>query len=289
MSNAQPTLFDKATTDNSISGFINREAKRMWPSDEHRKRSIAQVNKFLAFRDNLSRPLTQFFSEDLDDFADHLIDTGSSQATVNRYLASITKVFNHAVNKRRLKFAPRATFFKEDSNRVRYFTDEEVANILSFFRQRGDWWMADMVTLGCKLGMRRGEIVALGEGRATISADGQWLHLPECVTKTSKERYLPLSNEEAHRAAHRLADGLSKHYSKKAFDYRWGLCKREYARNDSTFVFHVTRHTAATRMANELEVPTVIIAEYMGHASLKTTAKYAHAKPTTLLDIGARM
>ena len=285
----QPSLFDKATTDNSVSGFINREAKRMWPSDTHRKRSIAQVNKFLGFSDNLSRPLNQFFSEDLDDFADHLIATGSSEATVNRYLASITKVFNHAVSKRKLKFAPRATFFKEDNNRVRYFNEQEISNILSFFRSRGDWWMADMVTLGCKLGMRKGEIVALGEGAATISLDGKWIHLPETITKTGKERYVPLSNEEAHRAAHRLADGLAQHYSKKAFEYRWGLCKSEYARNDDTFVFHVTRHTAASRMANELEVPTVIIADYLGHASLKTTQKYVHAKPHTLLEIGARM
>lgn len=103
MTNLQPSLFDAATVDNSISGFINREAKRMWPSDQHRKRSIAQVNQFVRFGGNSTRQLNHFISSDLDDFADHMIASGSSEATVNRYLASITKVFNHAVRKRVLK------------------------------------------------------------------------------------------------------------------------------------------------------------------------------------------
>ena len=67
------------------------------------------------------------------------------------------------------------------------------------------------------------------------------------------------------------------------------LLKREYARNDDTFVFHVTRHNAASKMANELKVPTVIVAEMMGHQSLKTTQRYVHAKPETLRDISMQM
>ena len=67
------------------------------------------------------------------------------------------------------------------------------------------------------------------------------------------------------------------------------MLKREYARDDDTYVFHVTRHTAASKMANDLAVPTVTIAEALGHSSLKTTQKYVHAKPDTLADISLRM
>ena len=289
MTNIQPSLFDAAKPDHSISGFVNREAKRMWPSETHRKRSIAQVNSFVRYGENKSRPLRHFLASDIDDFADKMIANGSSEATVNRYLASVSKVFNHAVTKRVIPHAPKATFFKAKSERIRYFSDQEIADILSFFRSCGDWWMADMVTLATKTGMRKGEIVALGEGRATLSLCGRWINLPAEVTKTGKERNVPLGNEEAHRAAHRLADALGSHYSKKAFEYRWGLCKRELARNDDTFVFHVTRHTAASRMANDLEIPTVMIAEMLGHQSLSTTQKYVHAKPDALQAISARM
>jgi len=79
------------------------------------------------------------------------------------------------------------------------------------------------------------------------------------------------------------------HYTKKKFEHRWNLVKREYARNDDTYVFHVTRHNAASKMANELQVPTVIVAEMLGHNSLSTTQRYVHAKPDTLRDISKQM
>lgn len=289
MTNHQPSLFEPAKADNSLAGFVNREAKRMWPSHEHRKRSIAQINKFIRFSDNLSRPLRHFLPRDVHEFADHLIDTGASEATVNRYLASISRVFNHAVDEQVIPSAPKLKFFKARSERIRYFSHTEIHLMLKFFNDRGDWWMADMVTLALKTGMRKGEIVALGEGTATITTNGDWIHLPASITKTGKERFVAISNTDACIAAHRLAKGLALHYSKRAFEYRWSLCKREYARDDDTFVFHVTRHTAASRMANELEVPTVIIAQALGHASLKTTQKYVHAKPDTLQSISERM
>lgn len=285
----QPTLFDQATSDNSFYGFVQREARRMWPSDNHRKRSISQCKAFTAFKNTAKRPLSQFLPSDIDDFADHLIALGKSEATVNRYLSSISKVFNHAVGKRILKFAPKATFYKEDTERVRYFDDKEQEQMLSFFAARGDWWMRDMVFLALKTGMRKGEIVALGTGEATITGCGKWIDLPGEVTKTSKARMVSIQHKDTQAAARRLVEGLAGEYTDKRFEYRWGLLKREYARNDDSYVFHVTRHTAATRMANELAVPTVTIALALGHNSLKTTQKYVHAKPDTLADISMRM
>ena len=159
----QPSLFDQATIDTSFWGSVLREAKRMWPAEQHRSRSLAQCRVFTDFGDTAKRPLSQFLSSDLDDFADHLIAQGKSEATVNRYLASVSKVFNHAVRKRTLKFAPKPNFFKEVEGRVRYFEQHEIDQMLAFFNKRGDWWMHDMVLLALKTGMRKGEIVALGQ------------------------------------------------------------------------------------------------------------------------------
>ena len=285
----QPSLFDQARPDNSFYGYVLREAKRMWPNDTHRSRSMAQCRAFTDFGDTAKRPLSQFLASDIDDFADHLIAQGKSEATVNRYLASISKVFNHALTKRVIGHAPKPNFFKETEGRVRYFEQHEIDQMLSFFDDRGDWWMRDMVFLALKTGMRKGEIVALGQGRATISACGQWIDLPAAVTKTAKARLVSIKHQDANAAAHRLAADLDSEYTDKRFEYRWGLLKREYARNDDTYVFHVTRHTAASKMANDLAVPTVTIAEALGHSSLKTTQKYVHAKPDTLADISMRM
>ena len=137
--------------------------------------------------------------------------------------------------------------------------------MIEFFNERGDTWMNDMIVLALKTGMRKGEIIALGEGRASISECGDWIYLPADVTKTSEARYVPISNPVARDCAVRIVRDLASQYTKKRFEHRWMLLKREYARNDDTYVFHVTRHNAASKMANELQVPTVIVAEMMGH------------------------
>ena len=129
----------------------------------------------------------------------------------------------------------------------------------------------------------------MGEGRASISKCGEWINLPPQVTKTKKGRNVPIVHPDANGAAHRIASDLMQHYTKRKFEHRWALVKREYARNDDTFVFHVTRHTAASRMANELQQPTVIVAKMLGHASLKTTQRYVHEKEHTLRDISMQM
>jgi len=284
-----PTLFDAAVPSNSIAEFVRREAKRMWPSETHRLRSIAQVMKFVTFSDNQSRPISQFLPRDIHTFAERLVASGSSEATANRYLASISKVFNHAVDEQVIKTAPKIKFYPVKSERVRYFSDLEIEQMLSFFNDRGDWWMTDMIVLALKTGMRKGEIIALGDGTAEITDCGKWVHLPAKVTKTGKPRNVAITHPDAAAAALRLTAGLAGEYTKKRFESRWGLLKREYARNDDTFVFHVTRHNAASKMANELQVPTVIVAEALGHSSLATTQRYVHAKPDTLADIGSRM
>lgn len=285
----QTSLFDAAVADNSVLGFVAREAKRMWPQAEHRKRSIAQVTKFAMASDNQSRPLSQFLPRDIHTFAEQLVENGASEATANRYMASISKVFNHAVRERVINTAPKITFYPTEEGRVRYFSDLEIDQMLSFFNERGDWWMADMVTLALKTGMRKGELLALGDGSASISKCGKWIELPAEVTKTSKARNVPISNPDANAAAKRLAAGLAAEYTPKKFTTRWALLKREYARDDDTYVFHVTRHNAASKMANELNIPTVIVAEALGHSSLATTQRYVHAKPDHLLDISSRM
>lgn len=285
----QQSFFDAATADNSVLGFTEREAHRMWPSAEHRKRSLSQVRRFARFRDYLSRPLSQFLPRDIHEFADDLVASGSSPATVNRYLASLSSVFNHAVDERVINHAPKLKFMREPEGRIRYFTDDEQRNVIAYFDSLELWWMRDMFQLALLTGCRKGEIVALGEGRATLSDCGQWLILPADVTKTSKGRNVPLGNPDAAAAAQRLQRGLGAAYSKRKFEQAWAKVQRDVGRGDKSFVFHVTRHSAASFLANDLQQPTVIVAQYLGHADLATTAKYVHAKPENLLEISKRM
>ena len=78
----QTSIFDTATSDNSLHGFVQREAKRMWPSEQHRKRSIAQVLKFARFAEHNTRPLSQFLPRDVHAFVEQLVADGASEAAV---------------------------------------------------------------------------------------------------------------------------------------------------------------------------------------------------------------
>lgn len=288
---SQLSFLDPAVDEKSIIGFMSREAKRMWPTDAHRERCVSQVLKFADYRDNMSLPLSQFLPADIHDYADHLIAQGKSEATVNRHLAAISKVFNHAVDERIITQRMKIKFFQQKGvQRPRIFTDDEIEAVINFFNDREDcWFMHDLFVLGLKTGMRLGEMVLLGDGIATISDCGQWITLPASHTKTYTERLVPIKHPDAQKAAERLCMGLKDVWSRHAFYHRWMLCKRDIARGDKHFTFHVTRHTAASRMANDLKVNTSVIALALGHSSLATTQKYIKAKPDALLDISEQM
>ena len=59
--------------------------------------------------------------------------------------------------------------------------------------------------------------------------------------------------------------------------------------DDAEAVFHAMRHTAASKMANELKMNTVVIAKALGHQSITTTEKYIHANDDALLEAITRM
>ena len=287
---AEPIVVDDTQT-HTIWSFALQEARIIWDgSDQHRKRSLSQLEHFVAFEDFSTRPLTEYLPRHVHRFVTALESEGLKKSSINRYLASVSAVFKHAVDEEYLDHAPKLKFKKEATVQPRFFSDEEIETALAFFNQRGDWWMADMFFVGVKTGMRRGEIVGLGDGRASLTPDERWIFLPGAMTKTSQDRYVAIGNNDELRAAvKRLVDGLGAEYSHRTFYRRWGLLKAEVAALDDRFVFHVTRHTAATRMANDLRVPTSVIQKALGHATIQTTQKYVHGKDDALLDIADRM
>ena len=61
------------------------------------------------------------------------------------------------------------------------------------------------------------------------------------------------------------------------FHSAWRKARKAIAPGDYSFCFHVTRHTAASNMANKQKTNLLVIADYLGHRALKTTRKYVHA------------
>ena len=294
-----PVVIEAETHEGTVWAFARAEATRLWDKPTHRERTLAQLQRFVRFADHTTRPITDYLPKHIHAFADDLHWQGLKATSINRYLATVSKVFAHAVDEEVITHAPKLKFNKEAKVRPRFFTDAEIDHAIDFFVQRGDQWMADMFLLGVKTGMRRGEILALGgvsdKGKLTlaetamITPDSKWIFLPAAATKTSEDRYVPLNQIEVVEAARRLVESLPQKFSHRTFYRRWGLLKRQMNGLDDRFVFHVTRHTCATRMANDLQVPTAMIQKMLGHATIQTTQKYVHAKDDTMQAIAARM
>jgi integrase len=286
----EPVTTVAAPITHTVWSFAVQEQRRIWDgTEQHRRRSLSQLERFVSFGDYDIKPITDYLPKDIHRFTDELECEGLKKTSINRYLATVSAVFKHAVDEEVIDHAPKLKFKKEAKVQPRFFTDKEIDDALSFFNGRGDWWMADMFLVGVKTGMRRGEIIGLGDGRAVLTPDEKWVFLPGALTKTSEDRYVPVGTDELRGAIKRLIKDLAAVYSHRTFYRRWGLLKREIARLDDRFVFHTTRHTAATRMANDLRVPTSIIQKMLGHATIQTTQKYVHAKDDAMLEIAGRM
>lgn len=269
--------------------FVMFEQHRLWSgTDDHRKKSVRKAEKFANFRDFGTRALNDFKPHDIHDFFDSLTREGLSDNTVNHYAAMLTRVFNHAVNEEHITHAPKFTWKAVKSNsRPLFFTDEQLEKMEAYHRNTDDWYMEHFIVIGHQTGMRHGEILSVTLKSLEIDDTGaRWVYL-KC-TKNGDERYVPL-NDRAYEALAALDFTPAKYFEHTRFYRAWGRMRRDLLYRDSRYVFHTLRHTAATKMANDVKANSAVIGLMLGHRSEKTTRKYIKAKPSALQAIAAQM
>lgn len=269
--------------------FTNKNASRLWHG-RHLKESQARVLKFCAFADYSLRSIDQFKPADLYAFGDYMIAEGKSANTVNHYFAAISTVFKFAVDMELLDHAPKIKWHKVRSGRPRYMSKDEIHSLDVFFKMSEDPWVSKMMphlcTIAVNTGMRLGEILKITPEDVHEMDGGTWVYLVS--TKNGDDRWVPL-NDKAVAALEALDNKPGNKFTHKRFYTAWDIARSKIARGDNTFVFHVLRHTAASTMANELGVNTLLIGQMLGHRNVATTAKYVHAKPKTLQDIARKL
>ena len=269
----------------TLQEFCNSNASRLWHG-RHLKESLSRALKFCAYADHSLRGIDQFKPADLYSFGDYMVSEGSSPNTVNHYFSAISTLFNLAVDMEIIVYAPKIKWHKVRSGRPRYMTKEEVHSLDTVFRASDDPWVRGMmphfVTIAINTGMRLGEILKITPEAIKEMDDSTWVYLS--ATKNGDDRWVPL-NVKAKAALKALGNTPGSKFTHRRFYNAWDIARSKIARGDETFVFHVTRHTAASTMANDLNVNTLLIAKILGHRNVATTAKYVHAKPKALQDI----
>ena len=274
--------------------FVEKHQGRIWRNEKTRQNTVARIMRFDAHGDHSQLALEDITTTHIYDWLDAEKDRGLSDSSINRYASAMSAVLSFACEARVIPSVPKLRYTKEFA-RDRYMTDQEVEQLLAHFNERREQWMVDLIFVGVNTGMRLGEILSLGiiqcgknshMGEARVLKDS--VHLPAKITKTGTGRYVSI-NSDVREACLRLQKSLGRWFTHRKFYDRWDEARERIAPGDKDFVFHCLRHTCASRMANELQLNTLLIAEQLGHKSIATTEKYVHSKPETKAAFAAQM
>ena len=173
----------------------------------------------------------------------------------------------------------RVTKFKENKHRLEFHSPQEIAQILEACPSLA---LVAVVMLGCRAGLRRGEMAALKWAHIDFARRGVWV----APHKTEKGRLVPLATDlravliRAKKAAQsdyviELGDGSSRNST--------GFISAYYRKTMKELVpfhcfLHKLRHTFASHLVQN-GVDLYRVSKLMGHSSIKMTERYAHLAP----------
>lgn len=168
--------------------------------------------------------------------------------------------------------------FKEIKGRIEFHTPKEITQILKIFNP--SWQL--VVLLGCRAGLRRGEIAAL----KWEDIDFKSHQLYVAPNKTEKHRFVPLSAdlEKALIKANKKAKSIWVVDVGRNRESKYFLTK--YYENETASLpfrcfLHKLRHTFASHLV-QAGVDLYRVSKLLGHSSIQMTEIYAHLAPQDL-------
>jgi integrase len=198
-------------------------------------------------------------------------------ASVNRELACLSRIFSMAVRDGIAASNPclEVTKLREENRRDRYLSTDEERRLLAVCAgERAH--LRPIIIMAIYTGMRRGEILSLRWSQVDFSRG--IIHLVK--TKSGKGRDVPINQLVRDELLCLPKSGEFVFTSSRT---GCALVEIKRAFRASCLIagieglhFHDLRHTAATRWAEAGAQPSTI-AELLGHADLRMTARYTHA------------
>ncbi|MFQ5973925.1 MAG: tyrosine-type recombinase/integrase [Alphaproteobacteria bacterium] len=229
------------------------------------------------------RPLNTIDTEAMDSWCSELERIGNADGTINRKFSALSKMMNVALDRNGLDTKPKVPFRKELQNRTRFLTREEETTLLQLLRHWGRTTEADAFTVLIDTGVRIGELVRLtdkdidfAKGMIEVwswkSGRARSVPMTKRVRAIVKRRYVGKRDHKLFPPGH--------HFYRRAWDRartHMGLA------DDPQFVIHALRHTCASRLVQG-GVNLLVVKEWMGHAGIQVTLRYAHLTPINFLE-----
>lgn len=220
-------------------------------------------------------------TESLDiarEFRTDQLKSGKSPLTVNRRLAIVRMLLNRCYREWRLIDEPlgeklKGLFTSELAYaRHRYFTPEEIEKVLGQIK-RDD--VRDCLLVLVYTGLRVRELLTLTPDRFSAG----YIRLEAANTKTRRPRVIPVPE-----ALHRILETrlpFEINYSVMRSHWR-KACKRAGVQDAR---IHDLRHTYASWLAADPNVPFTVIRDVLGHTNISTTNRYSHVRTETLKTV----
>lgn len=236
----------------------------------------------------------------LEQFKTYLLeDRGVANSTVNRYRATLSKMFNLGIENKLATENP-VKFIKklqEKNYKIRFLTIDEEKRLFTEIEKGYEVVGRDrqqkiiypylhlkpLIITALQTGMRRGELFGLKW--SNIDFDYGFIELLE--TKSGRSRKIPISEKLAE-----VLENLDKSYdyvfinpeTKEPYtDIKHSFTSVLEKANITNFRFHDLRHTVATRLV-ESGIDLAVVKEILGHAEISTTMRYAHPVPKRKLE-----
>lgn len=219
-------------------------------------------------------PVYSITDTKIDTIISDLRAEGNARQTINNKLTRLSKLLKRCQRKRLIQSVPFIELQNGYSGRIRFLTTEEEERLFSYLPENEYYFARFLLFTGCRVG----EALALEWRDVADTGVTFW------VTKGNKARTIPL-NTPVREALAYYQGGNSTVFSRivySTFLKRWNKAvERMGLSHDPQVVPHVLRHTCCSRLVQR-GVDIRRVKEWMGHASINTTMRYAHLAPKDL-------
>jgi len=223
----------------------------------------------------LDRSLKKIDQWSIDNFIQKLKERGDSNATINRKTSKLSKVLRTALDHGIIERMPKIPRLPEPLNRIRWYTDEELADIEEYCNHSGHPKMAYLIRFLADTGLRRGEALKLTWD--DVLEDSVFV----LDSKSGSSRSVPLTPEakDAIGALPREGHGPFSWCSESHLRQWWQRIRihMDWV-GDRQCVVHTLRHTFCSRLVQK-KVPILTVKELAGHKTIDMTLRYAHLAP----------
>lgn len=234
--------------------------------------------------------VVNYFGKDIDiaDITTELVDEfimsqkekRRANATINRKLASLSKILRFAKERGRLPGGmPTLSRQKEGTSRIRFLSVEEEQQCLATLESWGFDELHDAFIASVDTGMRAGEMAKLDA--KCIDKHGVYL----VDRKNDTNGLVPLTTRARQALERRIAASDGGKLFGTFPRSKWQRLVNHLELED--VVWHTLRHTTCSRLVQR-GMPLVHVKEWMGHSAIQTTMRYAHLAPKNL-EVGVSL